>query len=60
MRFYLIIGTIVAYFVFCGYIINDGIRSIRVNSFKIGCMNSGAPAEAIEQCKTLAEEKFNK
>jgi hypothetical protein len=60
MRFYLIIGILVAYFVFCGYIINDGIHSIRVNSFKIGCMSSGASVEAIEQCKTLSEEKFNK
>lgn len=60
MRFYIILGTIVAYFVFCGYIIIDGIHSIRVNSFKIGCMSSGAPIEAIEQCKNLAEEKFIK
>jgi hypothetical protein len=58
MKFYLTIGILVVYFVFCGYIINDGIYNIRVNSFKLGCMNAVASREAIEQCKTLAEEKI--
>jgi hypothetical protein len=59
MKVYAITVILVAYFVGCGFMINDALHSIRVNSFKLGCMNAVASYAQIEACKELAEEKVS-
>ena len=60
MKKYILYGILLAYFVGCAIIINNGLHDIRVSSFKIGCMNVKTSIDIIEECKNLAEEKVGR
>ena len=45
MKKYILYGILLAYFVGCAIIINNGLHDIRVSSFRIGCIGRLYPKD---------------